>query len=320
MDGLLSSFEQKLSSVNISRMISRTVNTSGECWIDECGHLHFVGEYANNPNFRQPIRPTYEDQGHAFRYLGMAQLKFNLLRIIVRWDVSCVADDAIEGVLNYLDECQFGQDIVLNFYYNGWSTETFSNPQLAIQRIQKVMLYREVVMSKDVLIHKVNIAEVSQSTFLIKRAFGSWERSNGKLPGHQDSEHMSIFEKMLIMVPNQSGDGVIRWHVGRESTAKKVFGIKWTRNAILKGVTSDGPEGRYLSQINTSYMQTILSGVPRLEHIRALIERNGHEPVWFPYHRLLTPTVLLDGTPAVISMTDITERLAIPFMNGATFQ
>ena len=123
MAQLLVNFERKISSVSIFKMIARTANRSGECWVDDHGHLHFADEHVNNPIFKQPIRPTYRGEGFAFRHLGMAHLRFEASQIIIRWDVNHVASEAIDGILNYLDECQQDQTIVLKFYYVGWNTD-----------------------------------------------------------------------------------------------------------------------------------------------------------------------------------------------------
>ena len=299
-----------------SKMMASTANISDACWVDDRGLLHFVGQHSNSSAFHQPFRKFYQDENIAFRHLGLILIEFKASSTVVRWDVKSVNTQSIDAALNYLDGLKPDQSVTLKFYFDGWNTENFLETRSAIRRIKTVSGYRNVELSWDVLIRQIPLENISQSRPLLKRTLSSWMKSKGTLPSVEDHEHRELFEHMLIMMLNDTQDGVIRGHVGRKSAAKKVFGANWSRNALLKSITSNGPEGQYMKQINPSYMEVLTSGEPRLEHIRAKITREGHEPVWVPYQRLLTPTTLIDGTPAVISMTDVTQELAIPFMDA----
>lgn len=301
------------------RKAAQTANKLQQCWINDRGHLNFINENARNPFFRPPIDRSIKGEVLAFRHLGLVHIEFGGPTITIRWNVQCAGQEAIDAVLNFLDGCH-SHRINLRFYYNGWISESYPDSQQAIQRIQDVSLYRDVLWSEDCLIHKQKISDIKDSTNLLQDAYASWEKSEGSLPGFDDDEHMEIFESMLIMVPNLKGDGLVMAHVGTQSLTWKELGADWSRKAVGKSLIRSGPMREYEEQVSPSYLEALKSGEPQHDHIRAIINREGREPGWFSYHRLLTPTTLLDGKPAVVCLTDISQASSIPFMDSAAIQ
>jgi len=58
------------------------------------------------------------------------------------------------------------------------------------------------------------------------------------------------------------------------------------------------------------------NGAPMVDHIRGIIRRDGADPIWVPYRRLVVPTRNRLGAPIVVSICDIRQDLAIPFMTA----
>ena len=119
------------------------------------------------------------------------------------------------------------------------------------------------------------------------------------------------------MVFRPAEDGQLTFvYVGKESPAARVYGSEWA--AASEGHEHDGhsPDRDYSSRVCRPYTAVLESGEPRLDHIRALIHRHVGEPLWAPYQRLLAPCKLRDGSPVLVCLSDLTQQIAIPFMNA----
>ncbi len=103
-------------------------------------------------------------------------------------------------------------------------------------------------------------------------------------------------------------------HIGNKSGSVHVFGEEWAARALKQRCTRTQPDYEFDDRVCDAYQMVMESGEPLVDHIRAIIRRDGDDPVWVPYRRIVLPTRDRFGTPIVVSICDIRQDLAIPFM------
>ena len=106
------------------------------------------------------------------------------------------------------------------------------------------------------------------------------------------------------------GDFVIA-EIGAKSPTARVFGDDWATRAVGK---KNVPDAQYDHRVSSVYAPVLDEGRPRVDHVRALIRRDGRDPVWAPYRRLLMPGSTDKGVAVVICLSELTQEVDIPFL------
>lgn len=103
-------------------------------------------------------------------------------------------------------------------------------------------------------------------------------------------------------------------NAGYRSANAKVYGTSWAKKANGSKYDRETPGTYYSYRASAAYMDVMDRDEPRLDQIRAVMERPNNEPVWSCYQRLLFRGSLQDGTPVLACMSDLNEGMVIPFL------
>lgn len=154
---------------------------------------------------------------------------------------------------------------------------------------------------------------VSQIAFeglpIMKKAFVAWGKAETQI------EHKAMDDIWPYMVLFRKGPlGWVFVHVGTESAYARWFGWAWSRSAIGKLISDDNVGDEYNEFSLGAYSRIYDEGGVRLDHLIAHLQKDGGDPQPVTFQRLLLGGVFPDGTPGLILVAAITEKIEIEAM------
>lgn len=298
-----------------------SARADGLYWIDDLGHWHKVDPTSPFAHLRDPIAEN--QQGHAFRWLGMVRAVARGATLHVKWDVRHVEDDSLAAIADYVEQ-GYHAFYELEFFHGGWNTETFGDPAAAAQRIGRTRIFRDVAFIAPLTVAQLepHVKQMLREDILredvplLDRAVAAWEASK-RIWGPERPLYW-LADRTLVMQPSRKrANAALVHHVGPEHPMAKVLGPEGTvrqngKMCDLPWLSED--QGRRLLR---AYREVTASGKPHLEDVRSLIAPRGAEPAWVPYRRLLLPCHTEDGTAVVAGISEIRQDISIPFMGQA---
>jgi hypothetical protein len=286
----------------------------GDWWIDDMGKWRTAELSGTGSDSSFPIGAALSEQQTAYRQLGMVKASITSTTITFRWDVWYAAPEAIESMIEFLEIDKLSRQIDLDFFYGGWNTETFHASSDAIDRIRQAALYRSVELIDTIFIREQSMDAIDSSSDLIKRGFEYMTNSRCFFDTEGGQVFSSLFLKSLVYTASDIADVFLRLHVGRDSAYAQASNARQINKMFFNSRVTGRPSDRYGKTVSAAYTGVLDKGEPRLHHVRALFGREGGEPIWAPYQRLLFPSTLSDGTPVVVCLSDITQDVSIPFL------
>jgi len=275
----------------------------GTWWIDETGRYHTA--YGVDESFDHFF----------FRHLGHLKLVVNPPIVTIQWDVHNVSADALAPVLDRLESCRDLIDVHLRFFYYGWIDERFQSQNEALKRILEISRFQSVELIRSTYIDEHDISTIGEASDLISDGFRFWESTKGNLKNANQENLSAYMPHVLVFRPAKNDRNLIFGHVGSKSTAARVYGDAWATSAVNeKSDASLEPSNlNYDQRVSAAYGFTLETEEPRYDHVRALLHLESHpEPFWVSYERLLTYSLLHDGSPAVICLVNRTQNVSIP--------
>ncbi len=286
---------------------------SGVYWVDDAGVWNkcdpTLPTNADNQNFDYPLR----HRKIAFGLLGMARVQLMVERrqVEVRWNVRTVHPATIDAVASYLEDfCQLYQ-ARLCFHIDAWQTEQYSDINAAINRIQTTKNFRNVKLIDRFFFRSLGLSEDVNRTPLLDKGFETFQATSGDL---SDPRFQELMPYLLVYKPFEVEGQMIIANAGYRSANAKVYGSAWAKMANGSTYDSDTPGAYYSMRASEAYSDVMTSDEPRIDQIRAIMERPDEEPIWSSYQRLLFRGRLKDGTPALICLSDLNEGVDIPFL------
>ncbi|MEP2030145.1 MAG: LysR family transcriptional regulator [Paracoccaceae bacterium] len=157
---------------------------------------------------------------------------------------------------------------------------------------------------------------VSQIAFeglpVMKKAFVGWGNAETQI------EHKAMDDIWPYMVLFRKGPlGWVFVHVGKESAYARWFGWAWSRSAIGKLISDDNVGDEYNEFSLGAYSRIYDEGGVRLDHIFAHLQKDGGELQPVTFQRLLLGGVFPDGTPGLIVLAALTEKIEIEAVEDA---
>ncbi|TQV76342.1 hypothetical protein [Denitrobaculum tricleocarpae] len=286
----------------------------GDWWIDDMGKWRAAELPGAMAESAIPIGSDIREQQTAYRQLGLVKALLTPTTVTFRWDVWYASPEAIESMIDFLEIDKQPRRIVLDFFYGGWITETFYAPGAAIKRIREADLYRSVELIDTIFIKEQGMDSIDRSSDLIKRGYEYLTRSKCFFESKDDTTFVSLYRKSLMYTASDMEDVFLRLHVGMDSAFARASNAQQLDDVLFQSRFAGRPSDRYGKTVSAAYTGVLHSGEPRLHHVRALFRREGSEPIWAPYQRLLFPSTLSDGTPVVVCLSDITQDVSIPFL------
>ena len=286
----------------------------GDWWIDDLGKWRAAELPATEAESAVPIGSDLHEQQTAYRQLGLIKASLTPTTITFRWDVWYAAPEAIESMIEFLEVDKQPRRIDLDFFYGGWNTETYHVADEAVARVKEAALYRSVELIDTIFIKEQSMDSIGRSSALIKRGYDYLTKSKCFFESKDETTFSSLYRKSLVYTASDIEDVFLRLHVGRDSAYARASNARQVDNVLFQSRVAGRPSDRYGKTVSAAYTGVLHKGEPRLHHVRALFRRDGNEPIWAPYQRLLFPSTLSDGTPVVVCLSDITQDVSIPFL------
>lgn len=289
---------------NLSRPELADPRACGRWWVDDRGR--FIDH--SKIGFNRDARRT------AFRFMGMVEIIAERTAVRVRWDVVSATNDAIIAAGLFLSTRLKSARVTLEFNWGAWNLEILAQNSNALARMSELGSFRAIQPFKGIKRAVRPLENVHDEGDLLKHSFGLWERD--KVCFDKDS-HFSLGQMApyaLAFRPREDDGRLVFDHIGEHSGSARIFGPEWARDAIGRSCDRSQPDYEFEDRVCDAYEDVLDSGEPIVDHIRGIIRRDGADPVWVPYRRLVVPTRDRLGAPIVVSICDIRQDLAIPFM------
>ncbi len=286
----------------------------GDWWIDDMGKWRAAELPGQGTDSALPIGSDMLDQHTAYRQLGLVKALLTPTTITFRWDIWHASPEAIDSMIEFLEIDKQPRRIVLDFFYGGWITETFYAPAAAIERIRQTSLYRSIEFVDTTFIHEQSFDRIERSAPVIKHGFEYLSSVKHLYDMKDEKSFKALYSKLLVYSESRVDGLFIRLHFGGNSAfARMVYGSDQGL-AVKPGIVDALPANRHGKTVSPAYSRVLHEREPRLHHVRALFKKDGKEPIWAPYQRLLYPSTLSDGTPVVVCLSEITHDVDIPFL------
>lgn len=158
------------------------------------------------------------------------------------------------------------------------------------------------------------VSEVAMNGLPItKRAFVAWGNAETQI----DHDAMDEIRPYTVIF-RKGPTGWLFVHVGKESAYARWFGWAWSRSAIGKLMTDDNLDDEYNEFSGGAYSRIYDEGGVRLDHILAHLPKDGGgDPQPGTFQRLLLGGVFPDGTPGLILLAVITQKIEIDAVEKA---
>ena len=279
---------------------------AGNWWFDEKGREHL----------NEPLGPKTENW--FLRQTGQVKVELKPHLLEVTWDTHHVHPEAIQAVMDQLEEMNMDVKVHIHFFYHGWSYEKYQDTIWASERIEEIQECKSVAVIHRTRISDCTISDVMFASNQIKAGYLRWERTRGQLVQIDQGEISQMMPKALIFGLDGTENNLVFSWIGQNSAAAKVYGNDWVVESAGKiNNRSFGDESQqFADRVNAGIAKTMLSGEPFLQHIRAIVSREAQEPFWISYERLLTRYYLSNGAPVVFSDVYLTQHVDISLAGG----
>ncbi len=286
---------------------------SGVYWVDDAGSWNkfdpLLPSNASNQDFDSRLR----DRKIAFGLMGMVRIKIDtrFKKIEIRWNVRTVHPLTIDTITTFLEDfcCQYTTRIC--FYIDAWHSEIYKHVTTAIDRIQGTKHFRNVKLIDRFFLKTLGLRSDVNRTQLIDKCVHIYEKTGGDLG---DPDFRELMPYLLVYKPDEKEDQMIIANAGHRSANAKVYGAAWAKLANGSKYDSDTPGAYYSMRASAAYSDVMGRDEPRMDQIRAIMQRPDDEPIWSSYQRFLFRGSLEDGTPALICLSDLNEGIDIPFL------
>lgn len=274
----------------------------GRWWVDDQGRLLPYDQIAR----------CLTDARVAYRHYGMVAVQLEPRTATIKWDVARVNADSIRGAAAILARRSPDTVITLQFFWGGWRRESGYTLATAFERMTKLAEFRDVEpFTGSALIPRPIAAAEREEGAMIARAFMNWDRSRGDLA---HPEFMRMMPFFLTFRADRHETSLYFHHVGAASAGVGVWGQAWANDAPGRICHRSQPDFEFDDRVCATYYDVLETGEPRLEHVRAVIHRENQDPAWLSYRRLVVRGRDRMGAPTVVSLCDLSNDLAVPFM------
>ncbi len=276
----------------------------GRWWVDDRGRFIDHAKIG----FDRDARRT------AFRFMGMVELIAERTAVRVRWDVKSASNEAIVAAAFFLSTRLKSARVTLEFYWGAWNLEILAQNSNALARMSELASFRTIQPFKGIKRLERPIESVRGEGDLLRQSFDLWGRDNAFFDKSSPRSLGQMAPYALAFRPREHDGRLVFQHIGEHSGSARIFGPEWAREALGRSCDRSQPDFEFEDRVCDVYEGVLDRGEPMVDHVRGIIRRDGADPVWVPYRRLVVPTRDRLGAPIVVSICDIRQDLAIPFM------
>lgn len=286
---------------------------AGIYWIDDLGNWNKfdprLPEGIDNQNLDRSLR----DRNIAFGPMQMVRVAVDTDRrhIDVSWNVRTAHSHTLNSVSNYLDV--FGADfsVTLNYCIEAWHQEWHHSASQAVGRIQRTRNFRSLPIIDKVFLKQIDFDWSRNMSPLINTGVQRLDRSKGDL---RKEELQPLIPKTIVYKPCEKTGQMVVVNAGYESAYASIYGDTWVKSATGQTYDSETPGEYFSARVSAAYQHVLQTGVPRLDHIRGIVNRPKDAAIWSSYQRLLFRGRWHDGCVVLICLCDLTQHLDIPFI------
>ncbi len=228
-----------------------------ERWIDRGKPLPSLGPDYFKGNLNLP-----------FRYFALIQVRSVGNITQVRWDPAHADKASIDAAVQAIMQANAATTLV--FYKSGWFKEHYSSASDAAARLLMVGIMGDVKISRSAFIKEQN-CRFDRLPPLIKLMMRNRQMY------HDYSIETAFDERRNWFPPTRSG---------RLSATAQVLGPDWITNGALHEEPQNKPAD---DEMVREYHGVLKSWAPRYDTALASLARDGEEPRWVPYHRVVLP-------------------------------
>lgn len=287
----------------------------GVYWIDDGSHWNKFDPSSPSNAQNQTFDGSVRERQIAYGMMGLVRVVIDTDRqhVDVCWNVRTVHLAALDDVSNYLEDFCRNFSVGLSFYIDAWQHEYIVDVPAAIDRIQSSINFRHVALMDSVFVKMADKINQEGSTGLICEGLRALEQSNGYL-SHPVLQKLMPY--LLVYKPYEVEDQMIIANAGPQSGYAKFYGNTWTRQSDGARYDSETPGAYYSHRVSEAYDRVMTTREPRIDHIRAILNRPEDEPMWASYQRLLFRGRLVNGAPVLVCLSDLTQHIDIPFLGA----
>ncbi|MEX0694422.1 MAG: hypothetical protein WD075_08275 [Rhodospirillales bacterium] len=276
----------------------------GRWWIDDSGRY---------------LRHSLIDQDRkarrrAFDHLRMVEVIVDPHAIRLRWDVSQAAISAMIAAAHLLAISKPDTQVHLEFFWGAWNREFKYTTASAIARIAETAHFRTITPFKGTKRVVCPVSTIMHEDGILAHGFRMWERDGARFSTADVDKFATLAPYALVLRQDPQKDALVFQHIGIASGAARIFGSSWAKSALGRRCDRSQPDFEFEDRVCSPFLSVIEDGEPIVDHVRAVIRRPGHDPVWVPYQRLLIPARDRFGAPLVISLCDVRQDVSIAFM------
>lgn len=156
-------------------------------------------------------------------------------------------------------------------------------------------------------IHPCPIEKVDEAGILVRHYYEAWQKSC-----LWDDVHLSTFHKFCFVCRplTEHFEQMLITEIGKQHGSVLEFGESWRRNQLGKFIDDDDDIGSdYVSETARGYHNSLRTGVPQLDliHTYGILPDDSHSGLI--YYRLLTRAYLDDGSPIVVNIVNVVDRV-----------
>jgi hypothetical protein len=251
------------------------------------------------------------DRGSLF-WLGMVFVTLTPTGLTVRWSVNDVDERSLDTVIGFLAHTPNSWPVTIEYYFGAWESRTVETPAAAIQMLQIARRLRATVPLVRPFVKRKEISDICDAEPWVCEGFTAWLQTDGRLTMTDDVVFRQFVDRCLAFSPHRERDYLVYRHLGRDAALTNFKGRSWATSVIGKSC------GRALADVTAgaafedAYEEVLSRREPRLDHIRARIQRPDKEVEWVSYQRLLVPMRDLRGCPTLFCLSVTTDKVSIP--------
>lgn len=146
---------------------------------------------------------------------------------------------------------------------------------------------------------------------LIRLGFSAWGQALARL----DHPAMQALRPYMVIFRRRGGSWIFA-EVGERSAYARWFGTAYARSAMGTVWDTDRAGNLYNRFIAHAYREVHDGGAIRFDHLHVWLPRDDDRVQPVSFQRLLAGCVLADGSPALVMLSAITNRIRIAALDG----
>lgn len=289
------------------------------CYVTDTGAFEPILNVDNDAQNADPFRPLAL-QRLAYHHYGLVRIDETLHSLSLRWNVQQVSDLTLNKTLEYLVQLRRPKTVYLNFYHGGWCTEGYKTTPEALRRICVIRSLCDVEPDYGIYQNQHSISEIDTSASkLIRNCYANWKHFGTGRDFYGNRNAMQFLPAMQIFSLTSDDSEILFDHVGSNTLIANLLGKDWQQQACGTTVSGAHDDQEFEDAVCLPYWKLMESGEPYYDHVRAFIYRDGSDPIWLTYQRLIFPIFNGRQNPQLGVVIQPTQNISLPYLQPKQF-